>query len=426
MNNDFNQSNNTNSLGKYKNIRSRGECQDWRYADPQVNPEIIVNPFKYFSDWTIRQLRVLNCLFYWSATTGEIFIRQDTLARYAGYKSREHVNRLLGELIESGIIASYYRHKTSCLYKVSSFFNDHNVRTILRPLFNALKFFSIALLNQPIEQNITQYITNSLSNTYTYSTNTTISTVSTTCRLRRVLNASAREGEVELSSLKKEAKGVVMEDQVNGIPSYIEEITYPKMTYQQKMQLSQYSEPVVRSALIVLNNTKNVSSAVGFLLGTCRNKSLKNPTTTRKEKEPMPRVEPFYTTSTKEERDLGRKKKLIYMATVRGESELYLHSLLNNNSPIVDIENAEWERVKFLRNEEAKAAGKPLPFVLGTVAPVFTQSVTNHHDLKRNEPVTNNHGLEYTAPTDTGQTSFKESGQRSIRDILQEHFKGAL
>lgn len=412
MINDFKLSNNTHLPSKNKLIRTRRPSQEFDLINPQLNVEVLKDPYKFFSSLNRRQRRILNCLLYWSATTGKIYVRQDSLANYAGYKSRCHVNELLGWFIELGIIASYYRHKTSCLYKVSSFFNDCKIRAQLKSLFSALGYFSIAALNGPIEQKPTQYVSNYLF--------INIESKSKSNQLNQREYKHVRVSECartrENSNEAKTKTERVM------IKQYVEEIKDIYLTEQDKIQLSKYSEAAIAHGRKKLAEKKDANNPIAYLIACCKSfkegasSFVRSNFDSKRERSSIERVEPVYRVSSKEERDLRTKKRLIYFAQMRGEGDDYLKWIENNTAPILEIENMEWERTKFHGNRKAEKEGKPLTQVLGTVGPIMNDEWVESNIKPNRDMVTELPKPEYTHSTSV-------MGQRSIGELIREHFK---
>jgi hypothetical protein len=233
-------------------MRTRKENQEFHLFDPQVREDIAANPVAYFSQCTIKQLKLFNSMLKFDTKNMPIYMRQDTMGKRVGF-TREHVNRFLGQLIQDGIIASNYRHKTSCIYKVSSFFSNPIIRAQLRSLLYSLAALPLSLICSS-QWDVNTNVTQTKSSTYLYTYNLHLTYLQRLCKGSEVV--------------KKEGERV--EEQVNGIPSYINDIESPVMTYQQKMQLAQYNKQTVKYALIQLQRSRDIQSPVGFLLGVCR------------------------------------------------------------------------------------------------------------------------------------------------------------
>lgn len=88
---------------------------------------------------------------------GSLYFRQDTIADAVGCE-RETVNRLLLELEEENFIVSNYRHKTSCLYKISRTLYDPFIQSRLGHIFSVLRDRSELLAPATMYKNVTQCI----------------------------------------------------------------------------------------------------------------------------------------------------------------------------------------------------------------------------------------------------------------------------
>lgn len=285
-------------------------------------------------------------------------MRQDTLGKWSGF-TREHVNRFLAQLKEWGIISWMGRHYQSNIYYVNPAFRDHFLRSKLKHIFSALAYFHIGLL----EPNVT------LINSFIYKTQIKSSYQSIKDDYL-IQDARAREGLIDSEKKNDSDPDCKAEKQGNQmIQPYVEGISNPVMTDSEKKILSRYSREAVMHALSCLQRTKDIQNPVGFLVKCAQNYKAKASAPARKAdliEVATPRV---YEMPTKAENDRRRLSKLIYLAEVRGEYPEYIDSLSVDTRPIIQIENSEWERVKALKNKEAREQRKSEPFVLGTVAP---------------------------------------------------------
>lgn len=236
-------------------MRIRKQNQAFSLIDPQVSQEIQDNPLYLREEFSKNELRMLNRFMYFQSTTGKIFFTQSNLARYAGLRSRQYANAFIGKLIKLGIVISNYRHKTSCQYKVSSFFNGFSVRKLLRGILPALAFFPIVALEPVIEKKWTQYNSIYLNTLTLLTTTYTRDSLNVHVGTRNIVKKGDQVKEAHL------------------IPDYVEDIQSPSLTFQQKLQLSEYSRDTIRYALIQLQRQSDVQSPVGFLLGVCRKHS---------------------------------------------------------------------------------------------------------------------------------------------------------
>ena len=132
------------SISTRKNIRIRRTCQDFFKQDIKPLPSKPILYIEHQDPIVIKLLDVLARLENYYFSKG-VFPTQTTLAKMLGI-SRQYCNYLLGQLIAAGIIMSNYRHKKSCQYKFSSYFNLMEVRTRLRNLIPSFKWINIAVL----------------------------------------------------------------------------------------------------------------------------------------------------------------------------------------------------------------------------------------------------------------------------------------
>ena len=221
-------------------------------VDPQVADFIAQDPLSFVASLTDRQRKVFNCMLYWASTTGSIYLTQKTLAKYAGYMSREHVNRLVAQFVEWGLIASRYRYMTSCVYKVSSFFNDFKIRALLKKYLSSLSYFPKQLL----EPDVTLYTSINL-------------LIAASEKQQHSASRETQSGARACVREKQDAviansKGIVV------IAPYVDGISNPALTHEDKVSLSRYSEAAIRDALRALQRNKGVTNPIAFLIGCAR------------------------------------------------------------------------------------------------------------------------------------------------------------
>lgn len=84
------------------------------------------------------QRNILN-YFVWAKLNQKIIhISQAKLALRLGY-SREYINRCIKKLVAFGLVSSFYRHRNSCLYKLSSYFSGFYRMNSIKHLFSNIK-----------------------------------------------------------------------------------------------------------------------------------------------------------------------------------------------------------------------------------------------------------------------------------------------
>jgi len=216
--------------------------------NPEINRDIIQSPIKFFAGFTDAERRVLNAMLYMHGSTGKVYMRQDTLGKYADC-TREHVNRIIKKFRELGIVSSIYRHKTSCWYFISDFFKDHFNRSKLKHIFHALSFFAIA----HIEPDITQYISNLFINS------------------SKQLSSSLPEGNFALETRARTREEKIEMSSKAMIPAHIASIEDPHLNLEEKRTLSQYREGAIRHALIQYQKNKDrIYKPVAFLVSCCK------------------------------------------------------------------------------------------------------------------------------------------------------------
>lgn len=139
-------------------IRVRKTNQAW-HETFCIIPEIIRNSIEFHVNrFSKTKKAILN---YFLNThyvfKGSLYFRQDTIAEAIGCE-RETVNRLLLELEEEKFLISNYRHKTSCLYKISRTLYDPFIQSRIGHIFPICRDRSELLLAGVNHKNVTQCI----------------------------------------------------------------------------------------------------------------------------------------------------------------------------------------------------------------------------------------------------------------------------
>jgi hypothetical protein len=133
-----------NSISNLQYKRTRRTCQQWHKTFPYPLSRDPINQFKNLSKTA---LRIMEYLIHKDNNHDTIHATQQKIAEYCGEKTtRETVNRIIGELIQHGFLASNYRHMTSCEYKITPFLKLIPIRQQLSSLIGALKYISMAVL----------------------------------------------------------------------------------------------------------------------------------------------------------------------------------------------------------------------------------------------------------------------------------------
>lgn len=126
--------------------RSRATNQAFYSSRPIISDCVTKDPLAFFAnECTKTQLKAFDCLLGMSNALPQLYPTQSYIARKSGCV-RETVNRLLRPLEEKGLISSNFRFKTSCQYQISPYFEDLNVRRILKPIFKCLYWLPLSIL----------------------------------------------------------------------------------------------------------------------------------------------------------------------------------------------------------------------------------------------------------------------------------------
>jgi hypothetical protein len=130
---------------KMQSVWAKKRFIGWKTDNPLPDQSIRQNYNEYFRGLTKIQQDILNKFIFLGMRCKEVYISQGTVAQELGI-SREYVNRVIGRFEKDGLIARCYRHKETCLYKISQFFLDPWVRKDLVKYFSALVFIPLIFL----------------------------------------------------------------------------------------------------------------------------------------------------------------------------------------------------------------------------------------------------------------------------------------
>lgn len=133
-----------NNCYKYNTNKNRNQLRNKTFLP---NSKIIENVEEFFHGLTPAQHGVLSQLFYLDGKYEVIYVRQDTIASILGV-SRQYVNQIIGMLCNVGIIQKTYRHMTSCIYRVSSFFKTRQVKHRLAHIFHVFRLQLLTLFTK--------------------------------------------------------------------------------------------------------------------------------------------------------------------------------------------------------------------------------------------------------------------------------------
>ena len=144
----------------FKYTRVRKKKQHWQEISCRIPLTIVRDIESWVQGFTKTKKQLLNeILNAHFAFRGVMYFRQDTLANRIGC-SRGTVSRLLSELEHDGFVISNYRHKTSCLYKISRTLYDPFIQSRLGHIFSILRYLSELFQAARFRNNVKQFINN--------------------------------------------------------------------------------------------------------------------------------------------------------------------------------------------------------------------------------------------------------------------------
>jgi len=242
---------------------------------------------------TKSEIKVLNCLFYFRAKYEIIHVSHSKIAEIIDC-DRRTVIRAMHKLRKLGLISTMYRHRDTCLYKISSFILDFYRLNLLKKIFSnvenniiklSLYFLPLFFLTSSITSvNVTQlkkvnYINN---NNLDY-----VSNVQKNQLGGSVLNKNLKENKTTYKNLgnvieselglweNSENKLQVankfrilsrynMDDIIKRISERLE------LNFDQEDRLKKFSKSVLlKSEYRFINNKENISSPIPYFFGIC-------------------------------------------------------------------------------------------------------------------------------------------------------------
>lgn len=126
--------------------RTRATNQAFYSARPIISDCVTKDPVAFFTnECTPTQRKIFGRMLAIANCCPELYFTQSYIAKKIGCV-RETVNRLLRPFEELGLISSNFRYKTSNQYQISPYFEDLNVRRILKPIFKCLYWLPLSIL----------------------------------------------------------------------------------------------------------------------------------------------------------------------------------------------------------------------------------------------------------------------------------------
>lgn len=115
------------------------------FSCSKLSQEFLDDPVLFISYLPDSYKRVFEILVTFSNYYTSIYVRQDTIAKKVGI-SREYCNKILQFFKAHGLIGTYLRFKTSCLYQLSVVFYDQRMRSYLSTIIKDFKWISWTVL----------------------------------------------------------------------------------------------------------------------------------------------------------------------------------------------------------------------------------------------------------------------------------------
>lgn len=128
-----------------KNISTLLQNQHFSSKKIEMTPQVVSNPEKYFSSKREYERLAFNIVIDFSLRGKRMYFSQTWLGKQAGV-SRKTINEMVGRWHEDGIVEKEYRHRTTCLYRMSDLFKIPYMQSRLRHTFKAFKVSAFLLV----------------------------------------------------------------------------------------------------------------------------------------------------------------------------------------------------------------------------------------------------------------------------------------
>lgn len=135
----------------YNTSKNKNQDCNLNIYDPTPNRVIQWGLESYCYELTEAERKVLDLFFWLQNRYEDIYVSQITIGRILKL-CRQTVNKIIAKLCRAGFIYKHSRYKTSCIYKVSSYFLIPAIRSKLSWCFSALKSFSLSIISSSLLQ----------------------------------------------------------------------------------------------------------------------------------------------------------------------------------------------------------------------------------------------------------------------------------
>lgn len=222
---------------------------------PQKN--ILDNPEDFFRSQPLWRLEMFNFFLYTSKKHKTVFINQSKLAHKFG-KTREWVNKVLHRFQEWGLLHITYRHKKSCIYTVSPWFNLEGIIFRLSHIFKALRgpmlaiMFPISASSADIDIQFTHIKERSSRSYFSFS---------------NVYRSRLKHTETNSHSTKKVVKAM---DTEFISPAILEITPIMRLTKAGQVMLSVFPDEAIRFAHTEMGKIERFRNPFGFFYNSCK------------------------------------------------------------------------------------------------------------------------------------------------------------
>ncbi|HVW99244.1 MAG TPA: hypothetical protein VHA52_02220 [Candidatus Babeliaceae bacterium] len=286
-------------------------------------------------------LKVLNAFIWMSNKYEDIYLMQQTMGGWLKLR-RETISRMTSELTSLGLLNKLYRPNKTCLYRLSSWFFDFDVRNRLKDILFALTIIPLSYLQVGVRSH--DIIKGDIYKQLNYSK---------LINSNLITRAHATENIKKTQSEKIQKRESVMKS------TLIEKLILRlQLSADQAQEIAQHDDALLKKAADSLAKALaqgNVHSKKGYFLHTCRKLAAEKNTSDNAIKEQKPPIYKAY-----ENKDRNRDERVVQNWNKYSDEELSQLKQsglgLCNNNPVLQkyISDAFDKCVEQVREHENK------------------------------------------------------------------------
>jgi hypothetical protein len=362
--------------------------------------------------YTPSQINILNSFIGYANINKHVYPSQSTIADKVGI-CRQTTNKLLKRIEKDQLLHRHYRHRNTSIYKLNDLFFIPAYREYLSELLPALKYFCFFVLfsiNAGVQQGDT--INTKIFNNSRVDFQDTKSFKNKE-RWEQIQWRMAVEQPMVMPRCLSKKEGKVMKPSIL-IPEFIENITEVGLTFDDKLELSVFSGPIIDYARKVIVKSGKVANPVAYFKAICRKqqeqRQAKTPTFSKKTTQPSVKEQPSRMEYAKHKYN---NLKYMYEMTTNSEAKARLFTQLQQQAQkITDLDEQQPTR----DNDTIAASWQKSPEEL---AEMKARGLANVKDQGMREY------LSLLFDASVKQYSVRDKTSRVESDILQEPIKNS-